>query len=798
MSFLGINIAGSALDTFQEAEDVTSQNIANVQTPGASRQIINIGQLPPIDGNTMFPNGLSPGTQGTGVLVTSIKRVHQDSYDALFRGATASQSFFSAEQGVLTGLQSGFGEPANGINAAYSNFQTSVQTLANNPQGNAERSGLLTSAQALVVSLNKAGDAIQSSEVQTQSQAGSLITTINSTIDQIAALNGQIRAATAVGDNPNTYEDQRDQLIDTLSTYINTSTAVQADGSTLVTVDGQALVNDTVAYHLAAPIVGTNPNGTPALQVDFVGPPPSPVTPPAVNITGGQLGGLLDTYNNKLVTYGAQINDFANALATESDRISQAGYDLTGQAGGQLFSPVVTQLPISAGNIQVGISTPNEVPAATASTSNGTLVQALNAANSTVDTTATIDGNVTLSNPPAAPLSGTLTVSDDGINQVFDYSTVPALTTSTSATAVGATVINVSSTAGLVAGQTIVIGSGDDQESTTIAAVGPGNTITVAPLLNAHGANETVGGNAGSIDAFINSFNAGHYGVTASFDSTSQTIVFARDPTNIDLVHRALQGANATTPDFTISDSNIPFAAQPVGSTAQPALGVPALNLLTAFGANQINGVNQNGTNAFGSTSGANVSALQTLFTASFGTPALQTQVAIPPGGYAAGSQVTLTGAAGPPPAFAQLNVGDVLTIYDGNPPSTANQENVTITQIDRNTNTITFNVKNAHVAPATVLYISSAQTSTLQQSYANLVAKMGLDAATATTGNATQSTLASNVNQVRQSTDGINIDEETQNLVKFQNAYGAAAHVISVLSAMLSDAINLGSGSTF
>jgi flagellar hook-associated protein 1 FlgK len=57
---------------------------------------------------------------------------------------------------------------------------------------------------------------------------------------------------------------------------------------------------------------------------------------------------------------------------------------------------------------------------------------------------------------------------------------------------------------------------------------------------------------------------------------------------------------------------------------------------------------------------------------------------------------------------------------------------------------------------------------------------------------------LASNVNQVRQSTDGINIDEETQNLVKFQNAYGAAAHVISVLSAMLSDAINLGNGSTF
>jgi flagellar hook-associated protein 1 FlgK len=74
----------------------------------------------------------------------------------------------------------------------------------------------------------------------------------------------------------------------------------------------------------------------------------------------------------------------------------------------------------------------------------------------------------------------------------------------------------------------------------------------------------------------------------------------------------------------------------------------------------------------------------------------------------------------------------------------------------------------------------------------------MGTDSATANTGNSTQTSLATSINQVRQSTDGINIDEETQNLVKFQNAYGAAAHVISTLAAMLDDAINLGSGTSF
>jgi flagellar hook-associated protein 1 FlgK len=722
MSFLGLNIAGSALDTFQEAENVTSQNIANVQTPGASRQIVNIGQLPPIDGDTEYPNSFSPGTQGTGVLVQSITRVHQDSYDALFRGATASENYYSTQQGVLTGLQSSMGEPANGVNTAFTNFQTAVQTLGNNPQGTAERTGLLTSAGALVTALNSAGSAITNTEASVQQQATTMITTINNTMDQIATLNGQIRAAKAVGDNPNTYEDQRDQLIDTLSTYMSTSTSVQADGSTLVTVDGQALINDTTVYHLATPVVGTNPNGTPALQIDFVT-PPTPETPPAINIGAGQLGGLLDTYNNQLIPYSQQLNNFANGLATEADRISQAGYDLTGTAGGQLFSPVVTQLPISAGNIQVGIATASEVPAGSVSTAAGTLVVPLNAGNSSVDTTASIIANQTISNSPAAQINGNLTINVNGFNTVVAYQ----------------------------AGGTV-----------------PAGTI-----------------DATSIDSFINGFNAGHYGITASFNQTSQTIVFTRDPMNTDLTQRAAQAAagGATTPDFTITDSST------VGTT-QPPLGTAATGVLEALGAAGINGVDQNSTNAFGVTSGANVSALSSLFTTSLGVPALETTS---PTAIAGPGSVTVFPPAATPQAFAQLNVGDVLTIGAG----TAAQENVTITAVNKNAGfgTITFTAANAHAAN---FNITSAQTATLQQSYANLVAQIGLDTATATTGAASQATLTTNVNAVRQSTDGINIDEETQNLVKFQNAYGAAAHVITVLSSMLEDAINLGSGTSF
>jgi len=59
-------------------------------------------------------------------------------------------------------------------------------------------------------------------------------------------------------------------------------------------------------------------------------------------------------------------------------------------------------------------------------------------------------------------------------------------------------------------------------------------------------------------------------------------------------------------------------------------------------------------------------------------------------------------------------------------------------------------------------------------------------DTSNATTGSSSQTTLASNIDSVRQGVDGINIDEETQNLVQYQNAYQAAARTLNVIETLL------------
>ncbi|MBV8355778.1 MAG: hypothetical protein JO101_10695, partial [Candidatus Eremiobacteraeota bacterium] len=101
MSFFGLSVAGKALAAYQQAENVTADNIDNVNTPGASRQLAILTEEPPIPGSPAFITHSGPGTFGDGVLLQSIQRVHQDSYDTLYRNAVASQYFFSSQTDQL-------------------------------------------------------------------------------------------------------------------------------------------------------------------------------------------------------------------------------------------------------------------------------------------------------------------------------------------------------------------------------------------------------------------------------------------------------------------------------------------------------------------------------------------------------------------------------------------------------------------------------------------------------------------------------------------------------------------------
>jgi flagellar hook-associated protein 1 FlgK len=722
-TFYGLGLMSKSLEAFSYAENITSDDIANVNTPGASQQQVVFSEAPPISGSPTYAAGIQ-GTSGDGVLVTEVQRIYSESYSDLYRGANASQNYFTTESQALTSLQTTLGDPNSGVATQYAAFQTAVNQLVNSPstgQTSTVSASVLTAAQNLTTSLNSASSAISQQESQIMQQGTTMVQSVNTILDEMAELNGQIRASTAAGDTANTYSDERDELIDQLSQYLSVQTSVQADGSTLVTVNGQALVNDTVAYLLAAPTIGTASNGAPTFKINFDTNPPASASSASIPLGSGQLAALQDLYNNKLVPYGQQLDQFASGLANASNRITEAGYTPTGQAGTALFEPITATLPISAANIECGISSPSELPTNLASTAAGTLVVPLNSSNNTVDPAQALIGNGSLANAPAAAFAAgsTLTVQVDGTTTTLNY--------------------------------------------TSAAPTVPPAADTIY---------------ADNIDDFVSSFNQQHVGVTASFDTTSQTIVFTRDPSNEDLVLQGKQGTNPETPDFTITDSN--------------AGGPANTSLLGALGAIGINGVAQNSTNAFGAEGEGVANAMVSMFSSNVGIPALQTTSGV---GVTATAGVPITVALPTNSLYStQVQVGQVLTI-DAQPGGASPQENVVVTAVSFNNGveSVTFTPAQNHAANFT---IASAQTQTLGQFYGGLVTQIGVDGQTASSGQTTQTNLATSINAERQSISGISLDEETQNLIEYQKAYSAAAQTISVLNQNLSTIItSLGVG---
>ena len=774
MSFFGLGLAGKSLQAFESALNVTSDNLNNASTPGASRQIVNLTEAPPIAGSPFYAAHFGPGTRGDGVIVDSITRVHQDSYDGLFRGASSSSNYYTVQQQQLQATQAALSEPTGGINDTYSKFQNAIQGLVAHPADANARQNVIGTANALTSALSGAANTIQVQELQVQQQTASTVVQLNDVLDKIAALNGQIRASTAVGDNPNTYKDQRDHLIDQLSQYLSTTTSIQSTGSTLVTVNGRALVNDTIAYHLAPPVVAPNATGVPSLVIGFVN-DPNPINPVPVPLGSGQLAAYSDLYNNKLSTYARSLDAFAGGLATEYDHITQSAYDGSGVAGIAIFQPIVSQRAISASNIKVGPTDQGQVTAALATTAanapTATLFVPFNSANNSVDTNGSINGNVSFAvAPPPGPagIQGTLTIDVNGIERQFKY----------------------------------------DSGNVT----GAGNTATR------------------TVAEFLTNFNGAQLGITASFDPGQQKMVFSRDPANESLAMRGLPGYTAG-PSFAITDSNNPqtapaasllgvFGAQgsnlqattaggPGAATLTVAGGVsnlvigssvvidagtanaetvkvtavnPAAGTFTATFANaHAVGANvavlQDNTNAFGALNNQAANALQSVYAAKVGVPGYQTTSPAAVAASPLSQIITPVGGVG------FLVPGEILTIDAGTPV----QEDVVITSVNPTTGQLGATFTKAHAANFT---ISSAQQQTIAAFYGNLITNVGLDAARANTGAATQAALSQNIDKVRQGIDGINTDEETQNLVTYQRAYQAAARVISTMDSLLNTVI--------
>ena len=317
----------SGLLAFQQALDVTSNNIANAATPGYSVETANLAEAP--------GQSTGIGFVGSGVDVHSITRNYNEYLAQQVRSSQASYSSSNTLAGQAGQVDGMLSDSSTGLTATLQSFVNSLQSVANTPTSTSARQALLNQAQALAQQLTSYDSQISQFGSQLETQLGSDVSQVNSISSNIASLNRQIAAASTAGQTPNQLLDQRDQLVDQLSQYVSVHTATESNGSMDVYIGtGQALVTGGNAAKMST-VPGTYDASELGIAISGGGGTPADITS---EISGGELGGLLSARAQVLDPARNAIGQVSVAVATIVNQQQQSGMDMTGAQGQPMFT----------------------------------------------------------------------------------------------------------------------------------------------------------------------------------------------------------------------------------------------------------------------------------------------------------------------------------------------------------------------------------------------------------------------------------------------------------------------------
>ncbi|MGY2255357.1 flagellar hook-associated protein FlgK [Pseudomonas reactans] len=343
MSLLSIGMSG--LNASQGSLSVLSNNIANVNTPGYSRQQTTQ--------NSSAANQFGGVFIGSGTTLSDVRRVYNEFLDTAYQNSTALNSDAKAYLDQVNAVDKTLSDKTTGMSAVLSAFFAAAQTASATPSDTSARQVFLTSAQTLSNRFNSIANQLGQQKETINSQLTSMSEQVNKLTSSIAALNKQIAQVQGSSNTaPANLLDARTEAVRSLNELVGVTATEKNGVFSVSTGSGQSLVlgdqsntisavpskNDTSQF-----TIQLNVGGGESLDLGDV-------------ISGGSIGGLLRYRSDVLMP---AINDLGRLAIVTADTINKQlgqGLDLNGQFGASLFKDINSAVAIaqrsqaSAGN----------------------------------------------------------------------------------------------------------------------------------------------------------------------------------------------------------------------------------------------------------------------------------------------------------------------------------------------------------------------------------------------------------------------------------------------------------------
>jgi len=348
-----LSSAMSSLAASQDEVNVSSNNLANANTPGYARERVVLEEQPSFSTGTL-------GDLGSGVAVESVQSIRDPLLDASVQQETqqqsASQEIVTAMQPVQTLFVSGNG----GVSDEMSSFFNDLQELSTSPSDPTLRATVLSDAGNLASAFQTTATQLTGTQQSLDLGVTQSVSQINQLTTQLAQVNGQLITAQGSGQNANNLQDQQQNLLSQLSSLIGFSVTQSSEGQTISTANGTPLVVGSQSFALS-----TATNSSTGFQ-DVISAQGQDITS---QISTGQLGGLIQARDVQVAGVLSSLNTLASSFASAINTVNENGYDLTGTQGTAMFS--VTPGNGAAASMSVAMTSASQIAASSSATASG-------------------------------------------------------------------------------------------------------------------------------------------------------------------------------------------------------------------------------------------------------------------------------------------------------------------------------------------------------------------------------------------------------------------------------------------
>jgi flagellar hook-associated protein FlgK len=332
-----LGIASNAIGAYQRALSTVSNNIANVNTEGYSRQDVVLKDSAPKQLANMYI--------GTGVMLQNIKRQYDEFAESNLRNSNSDLSAQTPMVDYTKRVMDIMGDKSIGLSSAFDNFFVAASALSADPASTVQRTSFLRSADGVAsrfVELNNQLDLIAT---ETNEGIKSVAAQVNTLTSQLALINQSLSKSPTLETQPAELLDRRDLTLRQLSELVRTKVSFTTNGTVSVSLGTTMTQGLVVNGNKARPIgVNNSAGGKMELVLDPYG-----NTESLASASGGQLGGYQSFISQVLDPAQKSLSALAQTFVKEANNIQGNGIDGYGQMGQNLFGFDATASTPAAG-----------------------------------------------------------------------------------------------------------------------------------------------------------------------------------------------------------------------------------------------------------------------------------------------------------------------------------------------------------------------------------------------------------------------------------------------------------------